>query len=27
VNAVLDSIARDVRSGELNERRAARSGR
>ena len=27
VNAVLDAIARDVRGDELNERRAARSGR
>lgn len=27
VNAVLDAIAREVRGGELNERRAARSGR
>ena len=27
INAVLDTIARDVRGDELNERRAARSGR
>ena len=27
VNAVLDAVAREVRGGELNERRAARSGR